>query len=297
MRSYCRSVLRVDMRNPLLLLIGALALSASGCRVLGPLSPLRPVEQVLIYPQSVAPTFSAPEPSDGEQVWIETDDHKRLEGRYFSHPDPQAVVLYCHGNVGTVDKWSVLAGRLARLHRVSILVFDYRGYGRSSGMAYEKGILRDAEAARCWLASQNGIHPSDVVLMGRSLGGAVAVDLAANGGARGLILESTFSSLPDVAEHHVAWLLPEWNMTQRMNSVEKLKRYTGPLLQSHGDADRLIPLSLGRELFAAASGPKQFIVVPEATHSDDHIRYCATHREQFLHSLPPVGLPQSTRSP
>lgn len=276
------------MRWLSLLLMTALLMAVSGCRILGPLSPLRPVEQLLVYPQSVAPSFSSYEEAGGRQVWIETENHHQLDARYFEHPDPQAVMLYCHGNVGTVDKWSILAGRLSRMHGVSILVFDYRGYGRSTGFANERGILRDAEAARNWVARENGIRPCDVVLIGRSLGGAVAVDLAANGGARGLILESTFPSLPEVAECHAAWLLPDWNMTQRMNSLAKIKRYSGPLLQSHGDADRLIPLSLGEELFAAAPGPKRFVVVPDATHNDDHNRHCAAEREQFLRSLPPV---------
>lgn len=275
------------MRSTAFLLIFALIPAASGCRVLGPFSPLRPVEQLLIYPQSVAPSSPPHEGAGGQQVWVETENGHQLDARYFAHPSPQAVALYCHGNLGTVDKWAVLAGRLSRMHRLSILVFDYRGFGRSSGLANEQGILRDAEAARTWLARENGIQPSEVVLIGRSLGGAVAVDLAANGGARGLILESTFPSLPEVAERHVAWLLPSWNMTQRLNSVEKIKHYSGPLLQSHGDADRLIPLSLGKELFDAAPGAKQFIVVPDFTHNEDHIRYCAAEREQFLRRLPP----------
>jgi fermentation-respiration switch protein FrsA (DUF1100 family) len=127
---------------------------------------------------------------------------------------------------------------------------------------------------------------SEIVLIGRSLGGAVAIDLAARDGARGLILESTFTSLPAVAKEHAAWLLPDWNMTQRMNSLEKLKHYAGPLLQSHGDADQLIPLALGEQLFDAAPGPKRFIVVQGAGHHEDHIRYCAAERESFLRSLP-----------
>lgn len=284
------------MRWAALVPLTAMILAASGCRVLGPLSPLRPVEQLLIYPQSVAPFIPYYEDAGGQQVWIDSENNHRLDARYFAHPNPQAVVLYCHGNVGTVDKWAILASRLSQLHRISILVFDYRGYGRSSGIAHERGIFQDAEAARQWLANENGIHPSEVVLMGRSLGGAVAVDLAANGGARGVILESTFSSLPDVAHRHVAWLLPDLNMTQRMNSVEKIKRYNGPLFQSHGDADRLIPLRLGKELHAAAPGPKRFVVVPEATHNDDHIRDCAVEREQFFRRLPPL-MSQRTISP
>jgi uncharacterized protein len=274
------------MRWPSLLPLIALLLAAPGCRLLGPLSPFRPVEQVLIYPQSVVPSSAPSGPGEGHQVWIETEDHQHLDARYFPHPDPQAVALYCHGNVGTVDKWAVLVRRLSQMHRLSILVFDYRGYGRSTGRAHERGILHDAEAARSWLAAENGIRPCDVVLIGRSLGGAVAVDLAANGGARGLILESTFSSLPDVADFHAPWLLPQWNMTQRLNSAEKIKSYSGPLLQSHGSADHLIPLTVAKQLFENASEPKKFIVVPEARHSEDHIRYCAADREHFLRCLP-----------
>ena len=285
------------MRWAALVPLTAMFLALSGCRVLGPLSPLRPVEQLLIYPQSVAPFIPQYEEAGGRQVWIESESNHRLDARYFAHPNPQAVVLYCHGNIGTVDKWAILAGRLSQLHRISILVFDYRGYGRSSGIAHEQGIFQDAEAARNWLANENGIHPSEVVLMGRSLGGAVAVDLASNGGARGLILESTFSSLPDVAQRHAAWLLPNLNMTQRMNSVEKIKRYSGPVFQSHGDADRLIPLSVGKELFAAVPGPKRFIVVPDSTHNDDHIRNCAVEREQFFRRLPPVISPRHRSQP
>jgi fermentation-respiration switch protein FrsA (DUF1100 family) len=191
--------------------------------------------------------------------------------------------------MGTLKTWASLASRLCRQHRLSILVFDYRGYGRSTGFPNERGIIQDAQAAREWLARENGIRECDVVLIGRSLGGAVAIDLAAHGGARGLILESTFTSLPDVAKEHAAWLLPEWNMTQRLNSLEKLKQYRGPLLQSHGDADHLIPLALGEELFDVAPGPKRFIVVQGAGHHEDHIRYCAAERESFLRSLPPPG--------
>jgi len=244
------------------------------------------VEQLLIYPQSISPSAGQQVQTGGRQVWLETEDHQHLDARYFPHPHPQAVALYCHGNIGTVDKWAVLAERLSQMHRLSILVFDYRGYGRSTGIANERGILRDAESAQKWLAEENGIRPCDVVLIGRSLGGAVAVDLASNCGARGLILESTFSSLPEVAEQHAAWLIPDWNMTQRLNSREKIKNYSGPLLQSHGDADHLIPLPVAQELFENAPGPKKFIVVPNATHSEDHIRYCAAERESFLRSLP-----------
>jgi hypothetical protein len=279
------------MRWVSLLPLLVLLLHAEGCRLLGPLSPLRPVEQVLVYPNFSSLVVGHDDRqgevlSQGRQVWIETPDKQTLDARYFAHPRPQAVVLYCHGNAGTVDQWAILAARLHLQHRLSILVFDYRGYGRSTGISHERGILTDAAAARDWLARENGLQPEEIVLMGRSLGGAVAVDLAAHGGARGLILESTFPSLPEVARQHAAWLLPGWNMTQRLNSAEKLRQYPGPLLQSHGDEDHLIPLALGEKLFEAAPGPKQFVVVHGASHVEDHIRYCAYERELFLRNLP-----------
>ena len=177
---------------------------------------------------------------------------------------------------------------LREQHHVAVLLFDYRGYGRSEGTPDEQGILRDARAARCWLAERTEVAESDIVLMGRSLGGAVAVDLAAEDGARGLVLASTFSSLPDVAAHHVPWLLPRWNMTQRFNSAEKIARYKGPLLQAHGDADRLVPIQSARKLYEAANEPKQFLVIPGADHNDPQNEEFRERLDRFFDQLPPA---------
>ena len=125
----------------------------------------------------------------------------------------------------------------ARQVGVSVLIFDYRGYGRSEGKPTEAGILADARAARAWLAGREKIAQRDVVLMGESIGGAVAVDLAARDGARALVLESTFDTLPDVAAYHFPWLPVRWAMRTRLDSAAVIGQYHGPLLQSHGDAD------------------------------------------------------------
>ena len=101
------------------------------------------------------------------------------------------------------------------------MTFDFRGYGRSEGTPNEQGILQDARAARAWLARRTGMAERDIILFGRSLGGAVAVDLAAADGARALVLVSTFTSLPDVARYHVPWLPASMIMTQRLDSLAK----------------------------------------------------------------------------
>ena len=145
--------------------------------------------------------------------------------------------------------------------------FDYRGYGRSEGTPSEAGVLADARAARTWLARRAGIGENQIVLMGRSLGGAVAVDLAADG-ARGLVLESTFTSMPEVGHAAMPWLPVRTLMQTQFNSLAKISNYHGPLLQSHGTADRLIPYAMGRQLFEGANEPKQFIAIAGGDHND-----------------------------
>jgi fermentation-respiration switch protein FrsA (DUF1100 family) len=169
------------------------------------------------------------------------------------------------------------------------MTFDYRGYGRSEGVPSERGILRDARAARAWLAQRTETPEQEIVLLGRSLGGAVAVDLASKDSARGLILASTFTSLPDLAAQHMPWASPHLLMTHRLNSKAKIKRYHGPLLQSHGDADELIPIELAKKLFDAAPGPKQFVVIPGAGHNDPQNDDYRETFDRFLDSLPPAA--------
>jgi fermentation-respiration switch protein FrsA (DUF1100 family) len=203
-----------------------------------------------------------------EDAWFEADDGVKIHGWYAGHEDPRAVILFCHGNAGNVTH---RADTLHALHEhigASVLIFDYRGYGRSEGKPSEKGVLADARAARAWLAQREGVAEPDVVVMGRSVGGGVAVDLAARDGARGLVLESTFSSLPDVGAYHYRWLPVRWMMRTRMDSVAKIGDYHGPLLQSHGDADTIVPYQFGRRLFDAANEPKTFITIPGRDHNE-----------------------------
>jgi uncharacterized protein len=203
-----------------------------------------------------------------EDAWFASADGTRLHGWYVPCQGARAAVLFCHGNAGNVTH---RAGALEMLHRrvgASVLIFDYRGYGRSEGKPSEAGILADARAARRWLAEREKIGEADVVVMGESIGGAVAVDLAARDGAKALVLESTFTSLPDVAAHHYPWLPVRWAMRTRLDSAAKIGDYHGRLLQSHGDADTIVPLRFGRGLFEAANEPKRFLLYHGHDHND-----------------------------
>jgi fermentation-respiration switch protein FrsA (DUF1100 family) len=207
-----------------------------------------------------------------EDAWFTSPDGLRLHGWYAGHEAPRAVVLFCHGNAGNVTHRAETLRVLHDFVGVSVLIFDYRGYGRSEGKPDEEGILADARAARAWLAERAGVAEQDVVVMGRSVGGAVAVDLAAKDGARALVLESTFTSVPDMAAYHYPWLPVRRVLRTRLDSLAKIRDYHGPLLASHGDADTIVPYAFGRRLFDAANEPKQFLTLPGGDHNDPQTR-------------------------
>lgn len=195
-------------------------------------------------------------------------DGTRLHGWYLPAENPQAVILFCHGNAGNLTHRDDVLRDLPQHVDASLLVFDYRGYGKSEGSPNEAGVLADARAARVWLAKRSGVAEREIVLWGESIGGAIAVDLAAEDGARGLILENPFTSLPDVAAHHYPWLPVRWLMRGQLNSLSKIGHYQGPLLMVHAESDSVVPYAFGQRLFTAANEPKRFVTQPNADHND-----------------------------
>ena len=265
-------------------------LTLSGCAMLGKYSLLRPLEGRIVFQPAAYPAGDwLPNTIEPEDVKFESADGTKLHGWHVPHSAPRAVVLFCHGNAGNVSMWAETLRALNEGQRVSVFSFDYRGYGKSAGKPTEEGILQDARAARTWLARREGIDERDIVLMGQSLGGAVAVDLAANDGARGLVLLSTFTALPDVAKAHMRWF-PAWSMmTMRLHSLEKIKNYHGELLICHGDEDEVVPYQQGQRLFAAASEPKQFVTIPGGKHNDPQPELVHVALDRFLNRLLSTG--------
>lgn len=203
-----------------------------------------------------------------ERAHFEAADGTKLHGWFFPHAEPRAVVLFACGNAGNISYRGERLADFCQRQRVALLAFDYRGYGLSEGRPNERGVLMDARAARKWLAERAAVAEQDVVLLGESLGGGVMVDLAAQDGARGLILERTFTSLPDVAAVHFPFVPVRLLMRNRLDSINKIAKYHGPLLVCHGAIDEIIPYELGRRLFAAANEPKCFVDLGRVGHND-----------------------------
>ncbi len=201
-----------------------------------------------------------------QEVWFDAAG-VRLFGWYVESRETQAVLLWCHGNAGNIIH---RLENLIELHRLglSVFIFDYRGYGRSSGTPSEEGLYRDALAAYAYLIETRHIAPDRLVLFGRSLGAAVAGDVASRKPAAGLILESPFPSVGAVARAHYFGLPVDWLLGAEFNLLERLRKITIPVLVVHGDRDEVVPIQLGRLVFEAAREPKSFYLVPGADHND-----------------------------
>jgi pimeloyl-ACP methyl ester carboxylesterase len=175
-------------------------------------------------------------------------------------------VLLCHGNGGNIgDRVPHLA--LLTAAGFDVLAFDYRGYGRSSGRPTEQGTGLDALAARAALLRREGVDPERVLYLGESLGGAVALALALEHPPAGLILQSAFTSVRDVARFHYPFL-PAALVPDAYPSLRLIPGLRAPLLVLHGDRDDIVPLMHGEELFAAAPEPKRLEVLEGVGHND-----------------------------
>jgi len=202
-------------------------------------------------------------------LWLEADAPR--EGR--------PVLLYLHG-----ARWNVVgsAARIRRLQSLgfAVLAIDYRGFGRSTAaLPSEDTAYEDARAAWDWLARQHPGRPR--YIFGHSLGGAIAIDLAARvDDEAGTIVEGTFTSIPDVvASFRWGWLPVGPLITQRFESAAKVSRIGSPLLVVHGSEDRLIPADLGRRLYEAAPGRKRFVLVEGGSHHSTMAVGLAQYRE------------------
>ena len=226
------------------------------------------IDGLLFYPSKASVGNWRPEGLPFEDVPFESGDGTKLHGWYCKCEDPQAIVLFAHGNAGNVATRERLLRGLITNVKVTVFLFDYRGYGRSEGKATIDGALADTRAARAKLGELASIKNSEMLQMGESLGGAMVVQLAAESAPRGLILQSTFSSLRDIARVHFPSALAGIVDAKILDSTTQIGGYSGPLFQSHGNADSVIPFELGQKLFGAANEPKKFYMVPDAGH--DH---------------------------
>lgn len=210
---------------------------------------------------------------DYEDVVLHTADGEKLHAWWTPAREARGAVLILHGNAGNISHRLEYLSMFNRLGYATLLV-DYRGYGRSSGAPSEVGTYRDAEAAWHYLIETRKLAAHDVVVFGESLGGGVATWLAAKYPPRGLILASTFTSVPDLGAAVYPWLPVRWLARIDYNNLDHIGKITVPVLIAHSRNDEIIPIAHGEALFAAAREPKQFLTLSGG------------HNEGFLFARP-----------
>jgi fermentation-respiration switch protein FrsA (DUF1100 family) len=218
-----------------------------------------PIKEVDVDPSAAGLRF--------EDVWLRTEDGLRLHGWFVPRDGARTTLLVLHGNGGNIGhrvEW------IEMLHRAGahVLIFDYRGYGRSEGEPFEEGLYRDGRAAYAWWTAAGGRKGEKLALIGESLGGAVAVELAARSQVAGLIVQSSFTNAWDMAKTIFPIGLLQPLAGVRFDSAGRVASIGCPKLFIHGDVDEIVPFRLGKRLFELAAAPKDFYAVSGARHND-----------------------------
>ncbi len=219
-----------------------------------------------------------------KDIYFSTEDNIKLNAWFVPAKDSRFTVLFCHGNGGNI------CHRIEKIQMLNTLgldvfIFDYRGYGKSGGRPSEKGFYRDVSAAYEYLIYEKKISPDRIVLYGESLGGAVAIDLAARARVKALITESTFSSTKDVARVIYPYF-PVFLISSKFDSLDKIKNIKVPKLIIHSQNDEIVPFAQSEKLFNAAPEPKRRVILVGPHNScfmDSEERYVAGIKEFLKH--------------
>jgi len=227
------------------------------------------VERQIFFPDP----FLICSPAQGalayDDVWFTTNDGVRLHAWMVPAEPSIGLLLFCHGNAGNISHRVDNIRRLCDIG-LSVLIFDYRGYGQSEGRITETGFYEDAEAAYEVARLRVEKTGEKLVVFGRSLGGIAAVHLGSRYPVSGIILESTFTHMGAMARQHFPLPVPESLLRHKLNALDKIPQIKAPVLFFHGDQDDIVPVHLGKALFDATSAAKEWVTIPGAGHNDTY---------------------------
>ncbi len=195
-----------------------------------------------------------------ESVALETDDGVNLDAWWIPNEATDGVLLFFHGNAGNISHRLHSIEHFNRLG-LSVLIIDYRGYGNSEGSPSEEGTALDARAAWRWLVDERNLEPQHITVFGRSLGSAVAAELAREVSPGGVILESSFRSVPDMAQRLYPFLPARWLARFDYATEDYVRGIRAPVLVIHSPDDEIIPFAEGKAVYEAANHPKKMLEI------------------------------------
>ncbi len=202
-----------------------------------------------------------------EELFLTTGDGAVLNGLHFKRPAPKGVILYCHGNKGQLDSWGLWAETLANRYNYDVVIWDYRGYGKSTGKRKAQAMLDDGLLFYDYCKKY--FKDTEIIIFGRSLGGFFASHIAKQQNINKFILESAGTSLLDIAREQYPFLPVSQFLSYRFQSIDNVKVITHPTFIIHGTEDAVVPYRLGKELFEnSTASQKQFYSIEGAYHND-----------------------------
>lgn len=234
---------------------------------LGVLVVLLLMETRLIFHPTPASRFWNPPPDERfRDITISTADGNTIHAWWLPVDGARSATLYSHGNAGNLSARGVSMVKFSKALNSSVLIYDYPGYGRSTGSPTEASCQASAAAAWHWLTTGGGFEPKRVQLVGISLGGAMAIELARRHDHRALIVVKSFTSIPDMAQARFPWLPARYLVRTRFNNLSKIVECKRPVFIHHSRADELVPFAQGQCLFDAAKPPKEFHTAERDVH-------------------------------
>ena len=227
-----------------------------------------------------------------QDVYLESADRVKLHGWFIAGESSQ-VLLFFHGNAGNI---SHRLESIRQFHALglSVLIIDYRGYGQSEGRTTEKGIYYDANAAWRYLIEERGFNADDIVVFGRSLGASVATRLASQHQPLALIVESSFTSVPDIAQELYPWLPARWLSRLSHATRDYIRDVRCPILVIHSRDDEIIPFHHGEAIYSSANEPKNLLTI-RGTHNDAFLRDEHTYTSGLRKFISGLAEPASLR--
>ncbi len=242
-------------------------------------------DRFIFFPEQLPSDYSFDLSSQDKEVFFTTADQETINGILFTTTQRKGVVLYFHGNAGSLASWQDIGKDITPLG-YDLLIIDFRGYGKSTGQFSEEGLYNDGVASYEYLLA-NQYKSDEIIIFGRSLGTGMAVDLASKVKAKALILETPFTTLPQLANTLYPFLFPSTFIKYTFDNFSKVKGLSLPIFVLHGDRDKVIPLKHGRKLFLAASGYKKMCIIKGGSHNDlNEFPEYHTEMIEFLDSLP-----------
>ena len=216
-----------------------------------------------------------------EKIYIPSD--QKLVAWHFKKNPKYKTLLFFHGNAGKIDNRIYKLNELSKLD-LNYLIFAYRGFSGNDGKPSEKGLYKDARAVKYWL-NLNNIKDSEIILYGESLGTAIAVDLAKEFNFSGIILESPFTSMVELAKKYYPYLPVKLVLKDKYETIKKLDQINSPILIMHGKSDKLVPFWMGEKLFNMANEPKYSFFPEYDDHMMEYNKDLVNSLNQFIKSL------------